>query len=238
MYTWKGLVEPMWKVIRFNVLMADLTLVPSKTMKARPAAAPPARRSPALAARARLAGVAGGAPASWGRSGPRSGSARLAWPAPRPVGPGPARLCGRRSGAAGANAAPEPVPHATDRRLECGPTQPFKTPEHPRRAGGAGAQPVPEPAHRRVAAGGGHRRVQPGLPQRRDARAHVRRPARRRHPHLRRPPGRGCARPPNARARARARRARRVQPGCPVGMAWRGEGHWRAWACGATGLSA
>ena len=34
MYTWKGLVEPMWKVIRFNVLMADLTLVPSKTMKA------------------------------------------------------------------------------------------------------------------------------------------------------------------------------------------------------------
>jgi len=70
MYTWKGLVEPMWKVIRFNVLMADLTLVPSKTMKARPAAAPPARRSPALAARARLAGVAGGAPASWGRSGP------------------------------------------------------------------------------------------------------------------------------------------------------------------------
>jgi len=43
---------------------------------------------------------------------------------------------------------------------------------------------------------------------------------------------------PPARARARARRARRVQPGCPVGMAWRGEGHWRAWACGATGLSA
>ena len=34
MYTWKGLVEPMWKIIRFNVLMADLTLVPSKTMKA------------------------------------------------------------------------------------------------------------------------------------------------------------------------------------------------------------
>ncbi|KAK9819279.1 hypothetical protein WJX81_005993 [Elliptochloris bilobata] len=33
MYTWKGLVEPMWKIIRFNVLMADLTLVPSKTMK-------------------------------------------------------------------------------------------------------------------------------------------------------------------------------------------------------------
>ena len=34
MYTWKGLVEPMWNIIRFNVLMADLTLVPSKTMKA------------------------------------------------------------------------------------------------------------------------------------------------------------------------------------------------------------
>jgi hypothetical protein len=34
-YTWKGLVGPMWRVIRFNILMADLTLVPSKTMKAR-----------------------------------------------------------------------------------------------------------------------------------------------------------------------------------------------------------
>ena len=32
-YTWKGLVGPMWRVIRFNILMADLTLVPSKTMK-------------------------------------------------------------------------------------------------------------------------------------------------------------------------------------------------------------
>ena len=40
MYTWKGLVEPMWKIIRFNVLMADLTLVPSKTMKARAACMP------------------------------------------------------------------------------------------------------------------------------------------------------------------------------------------------------
>jgi hypothetical protein len=69
MYTWKGLVEPMWKIIRFNVLMADLTLVPSKTMKARPAAAAPARCLPG-AARARLADVAGGATALWGRSGP------------------------------------------------------------------------------------------------------------------------------------------------------------------------
>ena len=32
-YTWDGLVEPMWKLIRFCTLMADLTLVPSKTMK-------------------------------------------------------------------------------------------------------------------------------------------------------------------------------------------------------------
>ena len=32
-YTWKGLVGPMWRVIRFNILMADLTLVPSNTMK-------------------------------------------------------------------------------------------------------------------------------------------------------------------------------------------------------------
>lgn len=35
-YTWKGLVGPMWRVIRFNILMADLTLVPSKTMKVNP----------------------------------------------------------------------------------------------------------------------------------------------------------------------------------------------------------
>lgn len=34
-YTWRGLVEPMWKVIRFCTLMADLTLVPSKAMKVR-----------------------------------------------------------------------------------------------------------------------------------------------------------------------------------------------------------
>ena len=32
-YTWKGLVGPMWRIIRFNILMADLTLVPSNTMK-------------------------------------------------------------------------------------------------------------------------------------------------------------------------------------------------------------
>lgn len=32
-YTWDGLVEPMWKIIRFCTLMADLTLVPSNTMK-------------------------------------------------------------------------------------------------------------------------------------------------------------------------------------------------------------
>ena len=32
-YTWRGLVEPMWKLIRFSTLMADLTLVPSKAMK-------------------------------------------------------------------------------------------------------------------------------------------------------------------------------------------------------------
>lgn len=32
-YTWDGLVEPMWKVIRFCTLMADLTLVPSNMMK-------------------------------------------------------------------------------------------------------------------------------------------------------------------------------------------------------------
>eukprot|EP00884_Botryococcus_braunii_P001798 jgi/Botrbrau1/11619/Bobra.0209s0010.1 len=32
-YTWKGLVEPMWKLIRFSTRMADLTLVPSKAMK-------------------------------------------------------------------------------------------------------------------------------------------------------------------------------------------------------------
>ena len=32
-YTWRGLVEPMWKVIRYCTLVADLTLVPSKAMK-------------------------------------------------------------------------------------------------------------------------------------------------------------------------------------------------------------
>lgn len=32
-YTWDGLVEPMWKIIRFCTLMADLTLVPSNSMK-------------------------------------------------------------------------------------------------------------------------------------------------------------------------------------------------------------
>ncbi|KAK9807085.1 hypothetical protein WJX73_002666 [Symbiochloris irregularis] len=32
-YTWKGLVKPMWGVIQFCTLMADLTLVPSKAMK-------------------------------------------------------------------------------------------------------------------------------------------------------------------------------------------------------------
>ena len=32
-YTWSGLVEPMWKLIRFCTLMADLTLVPSNMMK-------------------------------------------------------------------------------------------------------------------------------------------------------------------------------------------------------------
>ena len=37
-YTWRGLVEPMWKLIRFCTLMADLTLVPSKAMKVGPAA--------------------------------------------------------------------------------------------------------------------------------------------------------------------------------------------------------
>jgi len=35
-YTWDGLVEPMWKVIRFCTLMADLTLVPSNMMKVPP----------------------------------------------------------------------------------------------------------------------------------------------------------------------------------------------------------
>jgi len=239
MYTWKGLVEPMWKVIRFNVLMADLTLVPSKTMKARPVAAAPARRSPAFAARTRLVGVVGVAPASWGRSGPalRSCPAGVAGIMTR-------RPWSRAAHAAAAQAQPAQTWRWSQRRVRPTPApptldlhDPLKTPEHPRRAGGAGAQPVPEPAHRRVAAGGGHRRVQPALPQRRDARAHVRRPPRRRHPHLRRPPGRGCARRPSARARARVRRGRRAPPGCPVGMAWRGEGHWRARACGATGLS-
>ncbi|KAK9816869.1 hypothetical protein WJX72_006341 [[Myrmecia] bisecta] len=32
-YTWKGLVKPMWNIIRYCTLMADLTLVPSKAMK-------------------------------------------------------------------------------------------------------------------------------------------------------------------------------------------------------------
>ncbi|DBB08687.1 TPA: hypothetical protein ACH3X3_008223 [Trebouxia sp. C0006] len=32
-YTWRGLVEPMWNVIRYCTLVADLTLVPSKAMK-------------------------------------------------------------------------------------------------------------------------------------------------------------------------------------------------------------
>lgn len=32
-YTWRGLVEPMWKIIRLCTLWADLTLVPSKAMK-------------------------------------------------------------------------------------------------------------------------------------------------------------------------------------------------------------
>ena len=37
-YTWKGFVRPMWSIIRLCTLMADLTLVPSKAMKVRPAA--------------------------------------------------------------------------------------------------------------------------------------------------------------------------------------------------------
>ncbi len=32
-YTWKGLVGPMWSLIRFAARMADLTLVTSKVMK-------------------------------------------------------------------------------------------------------------------------------------------------------------------------------------------------------------
>lgn len=40
-YTWKGLVGPMWRVIRFNVLMADLTLVPSNTLKVPPSLTSP-----------------------------------------------------------------------------------------------------------------------------------------------------------------------------------------------------
>ena len=32
-YTWKGLVGPMWGLIRFAARMADLTLVTSKVMK-------------------------------------------------------------------------------------------------------------------------------------------------------------------------------------------------------------
>ena len=34
-YTWKGLVGPMWSLIRFAARMADLTLVTSKVMKVR-----------------------------------------------------------------------------------------------------------------------------------------------------------------------------------------------------------
>ena len=34
-YTWKGLVGPMWGLIRFAARMADLTLVTSKVMKVR-----------------------------------------------------------------------------------------------------------------------------------------------------------------------------------------------------------
>jgi Glycosyltransferase Family 4 len=34
-YTWKGLVEPMWNVIRFFTHRADLVLVPSQAMKVR-----------------------------------------------------------------------------------------------------------------------------------------------------------------------------------------------------------
>lgn len=32
-YTWSGLVQPMWSLIRFASRMADLTLVTSKVMK-------------------------------------------------------------------------------------------------------------------------------------------------------------------------------------------------------------
>ena len=35
-YTWRGFVEPMWNVIRYCTLVADLTLVPSKAMKVSP----------------------------------------------------------------------------------------------------------------------------------------------------------------------------------------------------------
>lgn len=34
-YTWSGLVQPMWSLIRFASRMADLTLVTSKVMKVR-----------------------------------------------------------------------------------------------------------------------------------------------------------------------------------------------------------
>ena len=33
-YAWRGLVEPMWNIIRYCTLVADLTLVPSRAMKA------------------------------------------------------------------------------------------------------------------------------------------------------------------------------------------------------------
>lgn len=34
-YTWSGLVEPMWSIIRWCTRRADLTLVTSKAMKVR-----------------------------------------------------------------------------------------------------------------------------------------------------------------------------------------------------------
>jgi hypothetical protein len=45
-YTWDGLVEPMWKVIRFCTLMADLTLVPSNMMKVPTPPPPPHTHTP------------------------------------------------------------------------------------------------------------------------------------------------------------------------------------------------
>lgn len=47
-YTWAGLVEPMWKVIRFCIRSADLTLVVSSQSKVRDFGfMPPLRRPPA-----------------------------------------------------------------------------------------------------------------------------------------------------------------------------------------------